>query len=124
MSGCDFLTPNNHKKKPKCKFCECEKVHWPHVLFECEEVEGATFFKKYVSSLDCPGTQNVRLDRLKQILQKLWNEKKFEDLFKIMMGSCLEQYGLNYSEIVHVIVAATADKLSHVDREWCSIASD
>ena len=79
----------------------------------------------FVSSLYCEesgdDTENTRLDRLKLILQKLWTEKKFVDLFKVMMGVSLEHHGLNYVEIVQAIVTGTADKLSHVDREWCSI---
>ena len=37
LVGCDFVTPTDHSKKPKCKFCKSKKVWWPHILFCCKE---------------------------------------------------------------------------------------
>ena len=34
FTGCDFLTPFNHQRKPECYFCD-QKATPQHLLFEC-----------------------------------------------------------------------------------------
>ena len=126
LSGCDFLTPYNHAKKPKCKFCGANDVHWVHILFECTETPNHhRFFCSYLASLQTDDPVKVaRFTKLKRLLSRLWNQKELPELFKIMMGVGLETYDLCYQELVDVLVATTAEKLSHVDSGWSSLDRD
>ena len=38
LVGCNFLTPHDHSKKPKCKFCDNQQeASWKHLFFQCPE---------------------------------------------------------------------------------------
>ena len=125
LSGCDFLTPHNHAKKPGCSFCDSAEADWPHLLFECPNLQnGHKFVAKFQNNLFAArvSTESVfeseKILQTKRLLAKLWNEKSFEDLFYITMGVKLSPHGLEYQFLIKILVQTISPILFHVQREW------
>ena len=61
LSGCDFLTPHDHNKKPKCRFCDHNSVDWTHLFFKCKKYKTQILSKFKITDLH-PLTQTKILE--------------------------------------------------------------
>ena len=124
ISGCDFITPNNHAKKPKCKFCGARKVYWPHILFECEQrsTRGFTLIADFLRALS--GAQMVSKNFMRNILSQtkrkiccLWNTKNMMKLFEFVMTVTDDEL-LTHATVRQCLVSVTSKHIYLVSKEW------
>ena len=103
LTGCDFLTP-------QCKFCDCAETDWPHLLFKCPNLRnGHNFILKFQNNFETAKTtakafESSKITHAKCILSKLWNEKRFDDLFYMAMGVNLTLHELEYQFIIEILI--------------------
>ena len=51
LSGCDFLTPHDHSKKPRCRFCDHAATDWTHLFFKCNNYKTQILSKFKITNL-------------------------------------------------------------------------
>jgi hypothetical protein len=124
LSGCDFVTPHNHARKPRCKFCGAEKIDWIHLLFNCRAIEsGHIFFNYVLLSVKNSEILNGHPKRkiLIRTLARLWNKNHYKDLFLLILGANLEKFDLLYENIMNVLVRTAVSKFAQINADWLSI---
>ena len=123
LSGCDFLTPFNYSKKPKCKFCDCEKADWIHLLFACKQFENNNFMANYLKDIKSGIAEN-RYTKLLETLESFWELKKHSDLFQLILATDLEKHELNFFDVICVLVRATSKRLQAVEQDWMFVKDE
>ena len=122
LSGCDFVTPHNHAKKPKCKFCNASNTDWPHLLFMCPALDTQGFFSNYISEMETEDPIFVpRFEHLRKVLNRLRDQESHTELYRIMLGIDLEKYNLLFFKIIESLVSSTAKLLSRIDSDWVAL---
>ena len=124
LSGCDFVTPHNHARKPQCKFCGAEKIDWIHLLFNCKAMDsGHTFFNHILLSVKNSEILNGHPKRnfLIRTLARLWNKKNYKDIFLLILGANLKKFDLEYDNILEALVRTAVDKFTRIHSDWMSI---
>ena len=137
LSGCDFLTPFNYKKKPKCILCEKCPASWKHLLFECEgRVNGLTLTKKWTSKLfglkyefkpaqvDSHNARCVRraASNSLELLQSLKETNNIEGLLNFAFGVCYHENSvpkpLRFPSLNGQLCEVTGAEIYSVQKEW------
>ena len=119
LSGCDFLTPFNHSKKPNCRFCGCKKINWIHILFQCTGLKsGESFFRDFKESVGQLISDVPQCGSLLKLLDNFWEQKKLVSIFQIMLGIGLENHSMNYLPVLEALVQSAAKKLRSVRKAW------
>ena len=122
------MTPFNFKRKPRCKFCGELKIDWVHLIFECHKIKsGLIVIKNYLTKIKsfktgCPADK--RFIKLKRVILKLWHAKKLPELLYLFLSINLDEFGLNYSNILSAVVSITSGLLYDVKRLWESYESE
>ena len=96
LSGCDFITPTNYRRKPKCKFCDTEECDWEHLLFRCPARHDAgralvVRYRKVLEKLADPEITKSRATISASrnslvLLLRLWNNHSYLELTQFSFG--------------------------------------
>ena len=106
VAGCDFLTPHNFRKKPKCRFCNNTTADWPHLFFKCEKYRSQILSKFRITELH-PQTR-TKIENL----VNLGDHDGLTDLLFCADGSHIFQSDIS---ILCPIVAKTCVK---IQQDW------
>ena len=106
ISGCNFLTPFDHSKKPKCRFCDHATADWTHLLFKCKKYHSQILTKLETDKLH-PLTQ--------QKIQELVRSDNHHELTDLLFCADNSPKFMSDLKILCPIVAKTCIK---VERDW------
>ena len=126
ISGCDFLTPHDFRKPPKCKFCSGNRADWKHLFFLCPKCDGAGFIVKIREKLKCAfpdGFENAVAKNCLRLLNRLDRQKSFDELTNYVFGVCCTDtkdkiVPLRYQKVLSAILEVTAAQMASVHGAW------
>jgi hypothetical protein len=126
ISGCDFLTPHDFRKPPKCKFCSENRADWKHLFFLCPKCDGAGFIVKIREKLKCAfpdGFENAVAKNCLRLLNRLDRQKSFHELTNYVFGVCCTDtkdkiVPLRYQKVLSAILEVTAAQVASVHSAW------
>ncbi len=119
FTGCDFVTPFNHKKKPACKFCPCKKADWPHLLLKCPNAisEGVPKVVTCVlAALDREDKNDLRIHNLVSTTDNP------DDVYLLLMGIFKNQdffsEHIKLKHSINKVTKITARSISSIECRW------
>ena len=128
LSGCDFLTPHDFRKTPKCKLCDGNRADWKHLFFLCPKRDGTAFIEEIREKLKCSfpdGFENAVAKNCLRLLDHLDHQKSFDELTNYVFGVCCTDtkdkiVPLRYQKVLSAVLEVTAAQVAGVYSAWFS----
>ena len=123
ITGCDFLTPFDHTKKPDCPFCKEKSIGWEHLMFRCSNCvnsgsENIRIMRDSLTWEEYDEKITPKLKKCKRIIFSLFESHQYVDLMNLCLALNLSKFNLAYKIIIERLVKTVCPLLYKIKMHW------